>query len=93
MSLSSFLVRVENKDVRRGLYFSNIDGIVWALMYGLAENFVVPFALLFGATVLQVSLITGFGQLGIGVSQLAGARFVTWPGKEFPFMGVKNKGL
>ncbi len=82
MSLNSFLARVGNKDIRRGLYFSNLDGIVWSLMYGLSENFVVPFALLFGATVLQVSLITGFGQLGIGVSQLAGARFVTWLGKR-----------
>lgn len=78
MSLRTFLAKVDNKDIRRGLYFSNLDGIVWAVMFGLAENFIVPFALLFGASVLQVSLITGFGQLGVGISQLAGARFVNW---------------
>jgi len=78
MSFRSFLARINNKNIRRGLYYSNLDGIAWAVMYGLAENFIVPFSLLFGATVFQVSLITGFGQLGSGISQLAGARFVNW---------------
>ena len=78
MSFRTFLLKIDNKDIRRGLYYSNLDGIVWAVMFGLAENFIVPFALLFGASVFQVSLITGFGQLGIGFSQLAGARFVNW---------------
>ncbi|MGA2141672.1 MAG: MFS transporter [Brevinematales bacterium] len=82
MSFRTFLAKIDNKDIRRGLYYSNLDGIVWAVMFGLAENFIVPFALLFGASVFQVSLITGFGQLGIGLSQLAGARFINWMKKR-----------
>jgi len=46
-------------------------------MYGLAENiYLVPFALLFNASVLQVSFISASNQLGIGVGQLMGAKFV-----------------
>ncbi|MBN2545864.1 MAG: MFS transporter [Spirochaetes bacterium] len=47
-------------------------------MYGLAENYLVPFALLFNATILQVSFISASNQLGIGIGQLMGAKFVNY---------------
>lgn len=78
MSLRSFLKKIDDRDIRRGLYYSTLDGIVWAVMFGFAENYIVPFALIFGASVFQVSLIQGFGQLGAGIAQLAGARFIHW---------------
>lgn len=58
------------------LYYSIIDGILWALMYGFSENYIVPFALLFNATVLQVTFINASNQLGLGVGQLLGAKFI-----------------
>jgi len=76
MSLHSFLKKIEDNNVKKGLYYSVLDGIVWAVMFGLAENYIVPFALVFGASVFQISLIQGFGQLGTGIAQLAGARFL-----------------
>jgi MFS family permease len=77
MSFKAFLNKIDSKKIRRGLYYSNLDGIVWAIMFGLAENYIVPFALFFGASVFQTSLMWGFGQLGTGVSQLGGAAFIT----------------
>ena len=59
-----------------GLVNAIWDGILWAIMFGFAENYIVPFALLFGATMLQVSLIQGSAQLGVGVAQLLGSRFI-----------------
>lgn len=62
--------------VRRSLTLSLFDGVLWAVMFGLAENFIVPFILLFGATVFQVSFLQGTAQLAMGVGQLAGASFI-----------------
>jgi MFS family permease len=45
-------------------------------MYGLAENYVTPFALLFGASVLEVSVLQGLAQLATGGGQLIGANLV-----------------
>lgn len=62
--------------VRRSLTFSIFDGVLWAVMFGLAENFIVPFILLFGATVFQVSFLQGAAQLASGLGQLAGAAVI-----------------
>lgn len=62
--------------IRRSLTFSIFDGVLWAIMFGLAENFIVPFILLFGATVFQVSFLQGTAQLSMGLGQLAGAAFI-----------------
>lgn len=45
-------------------------------MFGFAENYIIPFAVLFGASAFQVSLITATSQLGIAVGQLSGAKFI-----------------
>jgi len=62
--------------VRRSLTFSVFDGVLWAVMFGLAENFIVPFILLFGATVFQVSFLQGTAQLSMGIGQLTGAALI-----------------
>ena len=45
-------------------------------MFGFAENYIIPFAVLFGANAFQVSLITATSQLGIAGGQLTGAKFI-----------------
>lgn len=62
--------------IRRSLGLSIFDGVLWAVMFGVAENWIVPFALLFGATVFQVSLLQGTAQLATGLGQLVGGDLV-----------------
>lgn len=61
---------------RRSLEASLVDGWLWALMYGLGEMYVVPFALHFGASALLVSLVTGLGQMSVSLASVAGAHFI-----------------
>ncbi len=75
-NMKHFLRNIDDQRVRTGLFYSIVDGVLWAIMFGFAENYLVPFALLFGATTLQVSLIQGIAQLGVGMSQLIGAKFI-----------------
>jgi len=74
--LLGFLEPVADLQARRTLALSVLDGTIWALMFGLAENYLVPFVLFFGATVFQVSLLQGLAQLTTGASQLAGSVLV-----------------
>lgn len=74
----AFFSKIKDKRVKDALSYSIFDGILWAVMYGLAENYIVPFALLFNATVLQVSFINASNQLGIGLGQLLGAKFINF---------------
>jgi len=71
-----FLKAIPDPPVRRTLAIGVLDAITWALMFGLAENFVVPFVLLFGATVFEVSLLQGGAQLATGLGQLAGGPLI-----------------
>ncbi len=75
--MDNFFNKIRNKNLKNGLYYSIIDGILWAIMFGFSENYIVPFALLFGASVFQIGLMQGLYQLGIGISQLLGAKFIT----------------
>lgn len=52
------------------------DAILWSLMFGLAENYVLPFAILFGAQAIHTSLIQGIGQLGVAAAQFFGAEYI-----------------
>ncbi len=61
---------------RRIFFLISLDGALWALMYGLAEHYLVPFALLFNATPFQVTLLTGFGQLAIALAHILGGLFI-----------------
>ena len=72
--MKTFLQNVQDPRVHSGLRYSIKDGLLWAVMYGAAESYLVPFALLFGATAFQVSLIQGVAFLGICMAQLIGAK-------------------
>jgi MFS family permease len=74
--LKHLLQNIKDQNIKKGLRLSIFEGVLWALMFGSSENYIVPFALLFGASVFQVSLLQGFGQLGIGLSQLFGSFLV-----------------
>jgi MFS family permease len=71
-----FLKAIPDPPVRRTLAIGVLDGITWAVMFGLAENFLVPFILLFGATVFEVSVLQGGAQLATGLGQLAGGSLI-----------------
>lgn len=79
-SMRNFLKGVEDAQVRRSLIYSVFDGAMWSLMYGLAENFMTPFANSFGATVLEISLLGGLSQLAVGGGQLLGGYLVQHTG-------------
>lgn len=71
-----FLKTIPDTRVRRTLFIGVLDAVTWAIMFGLAENFLVPFILLFGATVFEVSLLQGASQLTMGLGQLAGGALI-----------------
>jgi MFS family permease len=72
-SIFPFLDKVKT---RKALLFSMIDGILWAIMFGFAENYIVPLALFFNATAFQTSIMQGSTQLAISISQLIGSKIV-----------------
>lgn len=74
--MRAFLRTIQDENTRNGLRYSTWDGILWAVMYGLAESYVVPFALLFTDSAFQLSLIQGSVFLATCAGQLWGARLV-----------------
>jgi len=60
--------------IRRSLTLSIFDGLLWSIMFGVSENWIVPFALLFGANYFQVGLLQGAAQLVTGLGQLTGSQ-------------------
>ena len=74
--MKKLLASIPDPRVRRSLAASTVDGGLWALMYGLSEYFILPFAIFFGADALQTSLVSGMGQLGVAAAQLLGAAIV-----------------
>ena len=71
--MRSFLKKIENRDLRSGLAYSTWDGLLWAIMYGVSENYLVPFALLFTANAFQLSLLQATAFLGTSIGQVIGA--------------------
>ena len=66
--------------VRDSLRASFKDGIFASIMLGVTESYVIPFALLLGATVQQVGLVGGFPSLLGSISQLFATHAVDWIG-------------
>ena len=71
--MKKLLATIDDGRVRTSLAASTVDGGLWALMYGLSEYFILPFAIFFGADALQTSLVQGMGQLGVAAAQIVGA--------------------
>ncbi|NNM67756.1 MAG: MFS transporter [Spirochaetales bacterium] len=63
---------VEDPTIKLSLGYSVMDGVMWSMMFGLAENYITPFVLFFGASIFEVSLLQGLTQLAIGGGQLVG---------------------
>ena len=61
---------------RRSLNYSIIDGYLWSFMYGFGEALIQAFAVLFGASALLLSLMTGAAQAGISLSNIFGSAFI-----------------
>jgi MFS family permease len=60
--------------IRRSLRMSVLDGAAYAVVLGLIQNFVTPFALALKATTTEVGLLASFPNLIVGFSQLAAPR-------------------
>ncbi len=74
--MRALLSTIPDRQVRRSLAASTVDAGLWALMFGLAEYFILPFAIHFGAGTVETGLVSGMGQLGVAAAQLAGAWLV-----------------
>jgi len=74
--MRNFLTKITDERIKTGLVQAIWDGVLWAIMFGLAENYLVPFALIFGATIFQISLMQGLAQIGAGLAQLLGAPLI-----------------
>ena len=72
--MKTFLRKIPDKPVRDALRYSIWDGILWAMMFGAAESYLVPLAHFFHASALQMSLIQGAAFLGVCLAQLLGSR-------------------
>jgi len=80
--VKKLLSSIPDARVRSSLAASTVDAGLWALMFGFAEYFILPFAILFGADALQTSLVSGMGQLGVAAAQLLGPPLVVLLGSR-----------
>jgi MFS family permease len=74
--MKTFLNKITNIDIRKGLFYSIVDAILWAMMFGFADQYLVPYAVAIGANAFQVSLISAAGQISICIAQILGANFI-----------------
>ncbi|MDD5065679.1 MAG: MFS transporter [bacterium] len=74
--------KIKEKRIAKTLRYALIDGVLWSCMFGLAEDYLIPFALHFQTSPFFISLITGSAQLGISIIQLLGARFIGYHQKR-----------
>jgi MFS family permease len=78
--MRAFLKGIHDPRLRRSLIYSLFDGAMWALMFGFAENYMARFAVFFGASVVELSILQGFSQLANGGGQLLGGYLVQHSG-------------
>jgi MFS family permease len=78
--MRAFLKGIDDPRLRRSLIYSLFDGAMWALMFGFAENYMARFAVFFGASVVELSILQGFSQLANGGGQLVGGYLVQHSG-------------
>jgi MFS family permease len=62
------------KAIKRSLRMSVLDGSAYAVVLGLTQNFVTPFALALKATTTEIGLLSSFPNFIVGFSQLAAPR-------------------
>lgn len=74
--MEKLLISIEDSKVRTSLLNSVRDGVLWAIMFGVAENYIVPFLFYFQASVFLSSLVQGVSQFSLGLGQLTGAKIL-----------------
>jgi len=74
--MEKLLSSIEDSKVRNSLLNSVRDGVLWAIMFGFAENYIVPFLFYFQASVFLSSLVQGVSQFALGLGQLTGAKIL-----------------
>ncbi len=67
---------------RRSVRLAMLEVIPFAIMTGLTESFMVPYALALGATAFQTGLLTSVRQLVLSLAQLKSAEGVHWAGSR-----------
>jgi MFS family permease len=68
--------------IRRSLRLAYYEVIPFAIMMGLTEAFMVPYALALGATAFQSGLLTSVRNLVLSLAQLKSAEGVHWAGSR-----------
>ncbi|MBP7462249.1 MAG: MFS transporter [Candidatus Delongbacteria bacterium] len=74
--MKSLLHRIPDPLTRQSLRQSAIDGVLWALMFGWSEHYIIPLVIFFKAGPFFVSLLTGLNQLSISLFQFLGVPLV-----------------
>ncbi len=83
--------KIRDKNIRSTLKYAVIDGILWSCMFGMSEDYLIPFALHFKSSPLFISLLTGIAQLGISIFQILGAQFIVHYKKRKFFIILSNQ--
>ncbi len=68
--------------IRRSVRLAMWEVIPFAIMTGLTESFMVPYALAMGATAFQAGLLTSVRQLVLSLAQVKSAEGVHWAGSR-----------
>lgn len=76
------LNQVKDPRIHSSLIYSIIDGILWAIMFGFCENYIVPFIFIFKANSFMASFIQGVLFLGVFCGQLIGPWLIKLVGQR-----------
>jgi len=70
--------RPDAASVRRTIRLTRVEAIPFALMTGLTDPFMIPYALALGAGPFEAGLLSSVRTIVLSLSQIASMRFVTW---------------
>ncbi len=77
---------LSERDVRKSLAYSVVDGSFWALMVGVGETYLPAFAILMDATPLELALLAALPILVGSATQLVGKSIAPRLGGRKPFV-------
>lgn len=89
------LSQVKDPRIHSSLIYSIVDGILWAIMFGFCENYIVPFIFIFKATSFMASFVQGILFLGVFCGQLLGPWLIKIVGqrKLLSVISVRIQGI
>jgi MFS family permease len=65
-------------EIEESLRSTEREGVAWAIMAGLTDSFMIPYALALGASPFQAGLLSSFRSFIVSVTQLKSADAVPW---------------